>query len=307
MVMFGCSTPGYCQQPYVDTAARIQEHQQQRALQIQCEQRDIAARQSGASASQIAQMDSQCRAQIMQVGRNLAQHEIAADPTIYGQTTRLMMQAQSAEQSGDKAAAISAYQAVVGNGPAMLAEYARAEATVDRSANSSIQSKSTAMNVAGLTSALAIAETKIGYSREEQRDYSQAAAWYGRAISNNTDGAMVANVRLGLLYAYGLGVPRDLQQTRRLFEAHGRGNGWDYLLDHNALPSKIEQVTPEYVESVKRAVADKEAAEKLTLIIVLLVALGSGHSNGPARHQNCYAINRAYAPGFAGMQGCWPY
>jgi hypothetical protein len=88
------------------------------------------------------------------------------------------------------------------------------------------------------------AEYYIGYYNElglgVPQDYRQAAYWYQKSLSNQVFD-FGANFRLGMLYAWGRGVPQDRQRARALFTAAQQIHVVE-LLDANALPENPDDV-----------------------------------------------------------------
>jgi tetratricopeptide (TPR) repeat protein len=289
------------------TAHRIAVHQQQRAIQEDCRARRRAAIQNGATADQVSELNRACIGQVDALSAQLARDELSQDQSIYGDTTRLMVAGRDLEKSGDEQGAFRTYQTVEANAAAIEAEVSRANASNAPLPAQSQQDRMRRMDADALLSQLGIAETKIGVYYERRGDYTQAAAYYRKAIATRSLGSLMATKRLAFLYAYGRGVPRDRDMTRRLFIAFGGENGFSYLLDHDRLPDRIEDVTQNYVEKVK----DEEARKSLFAFLILMAAFSAGGGGGQQHatpHQtNCAAVNYFYSPGFAGMQGCWPY
>jgi hypothetical protein len=139
------------------------------------------------------------------------------------------------------------------------------------------------VQLGGFTSAglyadgLAEARYKIAYYYEFglglNRNYTEAAAFYQKAVSttdlngNRTLFGTWATKRLGFLYAYGLGVPKDRAKARQLWAALpdgvDSGKGYVRLLDNNALPQNIDDPN-RFSQEVKDALArlDAEDARK---------------------------------------------
>jgi hypothetical protein len=101
-----------------------------------------------------------------------------------------------------------------------------------------------------------------------RQDYAEAAAWYQKA-SNTTDPTgertlfgNVAAKNLGLLYAYGLGVPQNRATARQLWETWPAGSGGNRgllrLLDADALP-KTMVGNDHFWDEVNSAVVEVDA------------------------------------------------
>jgi Sel1 repeat len=110
------------------------------------------------------------------------------------------------------------------------------------------------------------ARSKLGYYYQNglgvQQSYSQAAGWYQKAISTvifDDRGCEIigdaggAFAQLGLLYAYGLGVPRDRNKTQDLWDKLPSYSAYKILLNNGALP----QTYAEFQRMDFRAVASK--------------------------------------------------
>jgi Sel1 repeat len=109
----------------------------------------------------------------------------------------------------------------------------------------------------------AMADTHIGSFYEKglgtNQDYRQAAYWYQKAVNLHA-AATGAELRLGLLYANGLGVPRDRAKARELFEAAGPSSSiYLVLLDTNKLPSNSDDISPALM---REALAEKQQREE---------------------------------------------
>ena len=88
-----------------------------------------------------------------------------------------------------------------------------------------------------------------------------AASLYEASISEDISSAR-ASMRLGFLYANGLGVPRDTAKARNLLafmKEYPMGIIYLTPLDHGLLPKSPEDVTPSYVEGVRPKIAAEDA------------------------------------------------
>jgi hypothetical protein len=117
--------------------------------------------------------------------------------------------------------------------------------------------------VAGSPANLAAAREKIGEYYEKGlgglgQDYRAAASWYEKAIDGGP--SIRATIRLGFLYANGLGRPQDRAKARELFVSAGPSfQTYVTLLDHNMLPKSDEDVRRSDFEKSKRAPEEKAA------------------------------------------------
>jgi hypothetical protein len=112
---------------------------------------------------------------------------------------------------------------------------------------------------------LAWANTTIGRYYENgfavPQSYSEAAAWYEKAVASTycgRGGSRRAQLNLGRLYAYGLGVPQDRQKARELWAGMG-GISYVRALDEGLLPAAPFDVA---VFDPNTVIAEKENAEK---------------------------------------------
>lgn len=115
---------------------------------------------------------------------------------------------------------------------------------------------------------------------------------------------MIAAVRLGFLYAYGRGVPLDRAKARQLF-AWREGSAFAYLLDRDRLPQSYEDVTPQFIQTVK----DQEIASKLAAFALLAAANSdekpqAGTGDQMSRYE-C-KIWTGENSMLQGIAGCWP-
>jgi Sel1 repeat len=110
---------------------------------------------------------------------------------------------------------------------------------------------------------LAAARERIGEYYEKglggvTQDYGVAASWYEKAI--NAWPSTRARIRLGFLYANGLGRPQDRAKARELFTSLGPSfQIYATLLDHNLLPKRDEDVTRADFEKAKKATEQSTA------------------------------------------------
>jgi tetratricopeptide (TPR) repeat protein len=106
-----------------------------------------------------------------------------------------------------------------------------------------------------------------------QQNYTEAARWYQKAVdTRDTHGGetgigRAAKHSLGLLYAYGLGVPRDRAKARQIWVSMGGGtpNADDLvkLLDNNALPrTYISSTFRQEEDEALAALNAKEARQR---------------------------------------------
>lgn len=110
---------------------------------------------------------------------------------------------------------------------------------------------------------VAMADAHIGSFYEKglgtTQNYRQAAYWYQKAADLHA-GATGAELQLGILYAYGLGVPRNLAKAREIFYGMGgEGDLWLALLDTNKLPANPDEVTPQLF---REALAERQRREE---------------------------------------------
>jgi TPR repeat protein len=102
-----------------------------------------------------------------------------------------------------------------------------------------------------------------------RQDYTEAAAWYQKASDttdpngNRTLFGNVAAKNLGLLYAYGLGVPQNRATARQLWETWPAGSGGNRdllrLLDADELP-KTMVGNDHFSQEIQDALARLDAA-----------------------------------------------
>jgi hypothetical protein len=104
---------------------------------------------------------------------------------------------------------------------------------------------------------LAGARERIGEYYEKglggvTQNYGIAASWYEKAISGGP--TVRASIRLGFLYANGLGRPQDRAKARELFKSIGPSSQvYITLLDHNMLPKSDEDMKRADFEKAKKA------------------------------------------------------
>jgi Sel1 repeat len=104
---------------------------------------------------------------------------------------------------------------------------------------------------------LAGARERIGEYYEKglggvTQNYSAAASWYEKAISGGP--SIRASIRLGFLYANGLGRPQDRAKAREMFKSIGPSSQiYITLLDHNMLPKSDEDIKRSDFEKAKKA------------------------------------------------------
>ena len=119
---------------------------------------------------------------------------------------------------------------------------------------------------------LAGAQEQIGEFYEKglgvQQSYPDAAAWYRKAMGAGSLGnpsfepmAVQARLRLGFLYANGLGVPRDRLMAKSLFLSSqaAESNHLVSLLDQGLLPRSMDDLSPGYVASADAKIASENA------------------------------------------------
>jgi len=111
-----------------------------------------------------------------------------------------MESARSLERSGDEQGALQAYRMVEARAGSIVAEVVRVNAGTRAQSQQDLMRR---MDADALLSQLGIAETKIGIYYEGRADYSDAAAYYQRAIATHSTGSIMAYRRLAFLYAYG--------------------------------------------------------------------------------------------------------
>jgi Sel1 repeat len=135
------------------------------------------------------------------------------------------------------------------------------------------------------------------------QDYAEAARWYQKAVDtkdihgDETLFGRAAKRSLGLLYVYGLGVPRDRAKAREIWAGMGAGtpnaNDLVRLVDNNALPKTMGEPAifrQEVTEALAaldakeaRQLRDEEAAEQERIARAPRSSGAASSSSGSAR------------------------
>jgi TPR repeat protein len=245
------------------------DQQSRQAIIKGCIEQMKQAQLAGAPPAQILQMRQECMTRAAATLEPQREQMVSAMPGVAGETTRAFLAAHRAETAGNQQEAFRLYWSIDANAAAIEAEVSRlAGATV--SPRNTLATNQEIVNNDGLGSALITAQRKIGEYYERGGDYRTAASYYQKALNtartqNGTD--TVASVRLGFLYAYGRGVPQDRARAMELFGGTRGGGtlrsktetGFAYLLDHNQLPNRPEDVNPQRLAAIE----DQEIKQKL--------------------------------------------
>jgi hypothetical protein len=241
--------------------------------------------------SVMAQGIAECQKELKPMQAQIHAQSLANRPGLYGETSRMFDAARSAEDAGNELDAFRLCQAIDANADAIKTE-----------------AQSNPAHAGEMLGILGLAQTKIGVSYERRGHDAEAAVYYQKAIdtmAHNGSQSAYARTRLGFLYANGRGVPRDRDRALALFggasgEILGsRGSaetGFAYLLAHDKLPYRIEDMTPGLVASVE----GKEVERQTQMLAAALATAppnqrqetpSSGSSNN-----KCSILDYYYAP-----------
>jgi len=118
--------------------------------------------------------------------------------------------------------------------------------------------------------------TTYFFGRGIARDYAEAAHWYEKSLNTKIppEGGSTSQpqwqMQLGILYAYGLGVPKDPLRARQLWSGSAdlsqvspKGSALTRLMKYNALPKTMEnwEIFREEVKTVNARLEEKDAQE----------------------------------------------
>lgn len=205
-----------------------------------------------------------------------------------GQINLLGSRASLAEYDHNYAKAISLYQAIAAQAPAINAEYATVHPPDNNNVmNNTFNLYETRIRMAAIW--LSTAQERVGYLYETgsgvPQSYPAAAHLYQQAVSGpHPDTA--ATMRLAFLYAHGFGVPRSRQRAIEMFNGYGAmGCILSPLVEDGTLPKNPEGLTPALLEKGTKecnAKAQRVAEAQLQMWIDIFTSAASQTQNSQA-------------------------
>ena len=131
----------------------------------------------------------------------------------------------------------------------------------------------------------AFARSEIGRHYEQgigvERNYHTAAIWYEKAMA--CECVNPATMRLGFLYANGLGVPKDREKARELFKTVHALNTIIEAMDNNLLPMTLDDWTPAVAQAIKIKLDEQEQARTAEMSSCTRRRNGESNSCSPIR------------------------
>jgi TPR repeat protein len=197
--------------------------------------------------------------------------DASAMPGQLGITIRHIIEARQANARSDFASAMQNYKEIDADEAAIRAEV---QGTYRTALPTDFNSRRRVNAIRNQFDDLAFARTQVGTYYEKgqgtPQDYASARSWYIKAVSTrNENGEFAfggaAPLRLGFLFANGLGGPKDTALAKELFQVMGgamgaRGADYALLLDHGMLPRTLDDATGSYVQTAKAKIAEADQA-----------------------------------------------
>jgi hypothetical protein len=182
---------------------------------------------------------------------------------------KLNVLAMTEWRAGRREEAVALYRQMDARSQEIIAGYTSAVSARAAGSNTSpIGGHPTLIDLHGMITGLGIAQRIIGLNYELAGNYSQAAAYYQKALDTMavlTGVEVIAAKRLGFLYASGRGVPTNKAMAMALLsrvppETYPEGNVYVELPKRGLLPRSPEDITPELLAELDRRLAQETQA-----------------------------------------------